>query len=339
MRRIAITRSQREFFHRHGFLVLNRERIISDNKLISGLHGSFERCFRGEFSTGLYPDEWHWRAGISKDHAVREICNGWKSDALVSSVVQSEEVGALGGMLYDSWKSARVGQDDLLWKVPCKQDIITGQEDDQTIKFKTTEASVAHVGYHIDGDYISSQFVPNEGVSITVWIALDDADEENGVVEYVAGSHRLSTKCRAAILAQSSFHGDDANSLSQDGDGESIADAKRRMVDAVVQAGRDHHQNHDNVQNQDQNEPRFGEVVRPTVPAGCCVIHHESVLHGSGANRSKTRHRRSLVVHLIDGCVQFRDKPDYIYGRYKLADSKELRSEFFPVTWSSDSTI
>ena len=30
----------------------------------------------------------------------------------------SAEVGALGGQLYDHWPSSRVGQDDILWKVP-----------------------------------------------------------------------------------------------------------------------------------------------------------------------------------------------------------------------------
>lgn len=77
----------------------------------------------------------------------------------------------------------------------------------------------------------------------------------------------------------------------------------------------------------------FGSVARPVIPAGCCVIHHQNVLHGSSGNRSTTRHRRALVVHLIDGGVEFVDDPTYIYGRYKLAGSRELRDEFFPVTW------
>ena len=38
------------------------------------------RLFHGQFDTGVYPDEWHWRAGISKPNVTREICNSWKSD-------------------------------------------------------------------------------------------------------------------------------------------------------------------------------------------------------------------------------------------------------------------
>ena len=30
------------------------------------------------YTAGVYPDEWHWREGISRHDAPREICNGWK---------------------------------------------------------------------------------------------------------------------------------------------------------------------------------------------------------------------------------------------------------------------
>ena len=33
-------------------------------------------------------------------------------------MVLSEELGAIGGQLFDHWDSVRVAQDDLVWKVP-----------------------------------------------------------------------------------------------------------------------------------------------------------------------------------------------------------------------------
>ena len=46
-----------------------------------------------------------------------------------------------------------------------------------------------HVGFHTDGTYILDQFLPREDNSVTLWIALDDADEETGCMQYVEGSH------------------------------------------------------------------------------------------------------------------------------------------------------
>ena len=42
------------------------------------------KLFRGEFDTGNYPDEWHWREGISMPQAAREMCNSWKSNRTIA---------------------------------------------------------------------------------------------------------------------------------------------------------------------------------------------------------------------------------------------------------------
>ena len=34
----------------------------------------------GSNSLGIYPDEWHWREGISKPEKFREIVNAWPLD-------------------------------------------------------------------------------------------------------------------------------------------------------------------------------------------------------------------------------------------------------------------
>ncbi|CAD7922735.1 unnamed protein product [Amoebophrya sp. A120] len=168
---LHLTEAEKSFFHEHGFVVLDRAPLLPEKAQIEALQTAMAACFRGDFDTGLYPDEWHWREGISRPDATREICNAWKSNDTVRDVVLAEEVGALGGQLYAHWNTARVGQDDLVWKPP--------------------RCGAAAVGYHVDSDYISTQFVEDSkgarSNSITVWIPLDDADEENGVLEFVAG--------------------------------------------------------------------------------------------------------------------------------------------------------
>lgn len=111
----------------------------------------------------------HCREGISKDSVTREICNAWKSDRLVASIVLSETLGQTVCNVM-GWSSVRIAQDDIIWKPPNQ--------------LETT------VGFHQDCTYISNQFEPRQDNSVTVWIALDDATEQNGCLEYVVGSHQ-----------------------------------------------------------------------------------------------------------------------------------------------------
>jgi len=130
------------------------------------------------------------------------------------------------------------------------------------------ERSASSVGYHVDADYISKQFKnPRESNSVTIWIALDDADEENGVLEFVAGSHKVESDISGGELhGGAGFHGG----------GDDLLDRMRENTSAKL------------------------EVIRPTIKAGFCSIHHQNTLHGSAPNKSTTRHRRALVVHLLD---------------------------------------
>lgn len=153
------------------------EDLIPDYERV---RATFEGLFRGDFDTGIYPDEWHWREGISKPDAVREIVNAWKSSRIIADVALREEIGQKAAELM-GWEGARLAQDDIVWKPP----------------------GAGGVGFHRDSAYISDNFRPRDDNSVTVWIALDDADESTGVVEYVPGSHTWP------LVNTSEFHGSD----------------------------------------------------------------------------------------------------------------------------------
>lgn len=51
------------------------ERVL-DDATVQSLRSRLPHLFRGECDTGVYPDEMHWREGISKDDAPREVCGG-----------------------------------------------------------------------------------------------------------------------------------------------------------------------------------------------------------------------------------------------------------------------
>ena len=279
------------------------------------------KLFRGVFETGIYPDEWHWREGISRDDAAREICNSWKSDRTIASIVLNEDLGRFVAEMM-GWDSVRIGQDDLVWKPP-------SAVANATVDTKRRQGRIDTVGFHQDSTYISAQFEPYERNSITVWMALDDTDTENGCLEYAVGSHEWSpilhlTKevekdtCDSVSTDReiSSFHSSDETSYR---DGLLAAAALAGVADPL-----------NNIE---------------AVPAkeGHAILHHQDVFHGSGPNRSPVRHRRALVAHYIRGDVSFVQnvgnetgpfgQSSYIYGRYKRYDCVELDDSFFPIVY------
>ena len=161
MAAFALTGAQREAFAQDGFVVVPR--IIAPEEAVR-LRARFEPMFRGEFETGLQPDEWNWRAGRDADDLTRQICNGWKSDRTIAATGLSAAIGAACAAL-SGWPGARLAQDNLLWKPPGGKAL----------------------GFHQDASYLD-YVVPPEMTSC--WIALDDTARDAGTVHYARGSHR-----------------------------------------------------------------------------------------------------------------------------------------------------
>jgi phytanoyl-CoA hydroxylase len=158
---IKLTTKEIDKFNHDGFLVIPR---LINADLVGRLIERIEPLFSGEFETGIYPDEWYWRPGLSLPDVTREMCNVWKSDLTIASVVLSAEIGRLSATLA-GWTGARIGQDSLWWKPS------GGKE----------------VALHQDATYIKYIDPPE---IITCWIALDDTSADAGTIEYVRGSHK-----------------------------------------------------------------------------------------------------------------------------------------------------
>ena len=148
-------------FRRDGFLVV--ERLI-EPEAAARLASRFEPLFRGQFETGLYPDEWNWREDRDAADLTRQICNAWKSDRAVARAVLHPRIGLWCARLR-GWPGARINQDNVLWKPP----------------------GARPLAFHQDDSY-QQWVVPPE--MCTCWIALDATRAAGGTVEYVVGSHR-----------------------------------------------------------------------------------------------------------------------------------------------------
>ena len=157
---VDLTLEQIDAFHKDGFVIVED---VLDPATIEQARSRFEPIFAGEFETGLQPDEWNWRAGSSSPNVTRQICNGWKADMTVGSIVLRQDIGRACANLR-GWPGARLNQDNVIWKPPA------------------TKA----LGFHQDDSY-QDWIVPNE--MMTFWITLDDTKADQGTIEYVSGSH------------------------------------------------------------------------------------------------------------------------------------------------------
>jgi len=60
-------------FHANSKSAWNPIPILSQATCQTLIQKTIPDLFRGNFDTHIYPDEWHWREGISRDDAAREM--------------------------------------------------------------------------------------------------------------------------------------------------------------------------------------------------------------------------------------------------------------------------
>jgi non-haem Fe2+, alpha-ketoglutarate-dependent halogenase len=101
------------------------------------------------------------------------------------------------------------------------------------------------VAWHQDASY----WPLSPSKAVTVWLAIDDADEENACMKFISGSHHFGH------MTYRPSSSDDHNVLNQ-------------TID---------------------NPEQFGTVVWNPLPAGSASIHADLLLHGSEVNRSDRR--------------------------------------------------
>ena len=154
MKDFTVTDAQVADFKRDGFITVDR--IISDEE-VALLRDRYDELFKGNYETGLVPDEVNWQAGRDAPERTRQICNGWKSDRYVASVILQESIGRACAKI-GNWPGTRISQDNILWKPPGGKPL----------------------GFHQDSSYEQWTTIPDW---VSCWIALDDATEENGCLQ------------------------------------------------------------------------------------------------------------------------------------------------------------
>jgi ectoine hydroxylase-related dioxygenase (phytanoyl-CoA dioxygenase family) len=169
----ALTDDQIAQFDADGFLIVDN---LIDAETVETLRARYERLFRGDFETGVRPDEVNWQEGAGDPSLTRQICNGWKGDRALARVVLRADLGRACAVL-GRWPGARIMQDNVIWKPP----------------------GTRPLAHHQDNAYLD-WFAP--GRIMTCWIALDDTRADAGTIEFVRGSHRWK-----AAPPTADFHG------------------------------------------------------------------------------------------------------------------------------------
>lgn len=73
----SVTQGQIDRFNEDGVLIVDG--LIGD-ETVDKLRACYERLFRGDYETGVTPDEVNWREGTGELSLTRRICNGWKAE-------------------------------------------------------------------------------------------------------------------------------------------------------------------------------------------------------------------------------------------------------------------
>jgi ectoine hydroxylase-related dioxygenase (phytanoyl-CoA dioxygenase family) len=126
---------------------------------------------------------------------------------------------------------------------------------------------------------------------LTCWIGLDDSNQKNGCLQYIAGSHHWS------LLPITGLAGD--------------MNAIREVLS-------------------DQQWEQFTQPVAIELKAGECAFHHPLLVHGSFANLSDQPRRAAVLNVVRDGVCSQSDQP-LLAGVPPIAQGEKLAGDFFPL--------
>lgn len=168
---IQLTKAQINQFQAQGFLILEKFLALD---LVKQIDDRLDPLFATQLETGVYPDEWHGRPGLSQPNATRQMSGLWRCDRTVASVSLSAEIARLNATLA-GWSGGRLATDSCWIKPPGAPEVL----------FHRNNTSVACF---------------NPPIVVTCWIALAHATSAAGTLEVVPGSHQWQCVDRFRFL-------------------------------------------------------------------------------------------------------------------------------------------
>lgn len=265
------TEEQVDAFHDQGFLLGPR---IYDDRQCRDLLDRMHSVMEGR--AGTAPEAVRNLLGEKSDRVVIQIVNIWEADPLFREHLYEPQICALASQLMDH-PVVRVWHDQVQYKP-------------------------AHVGgptnWHQDHPYWP---IIQPADLVSAWVALDDADVENGCMWMVPGSHKWGPHKGGTI-------GTDPETFAPQPDLELLP-------------------------------PGISTAPVPCpVPRGHVMFHHCLTWHGSPNNNSE-RGRPAIAVHYMPGYTRYEPKSAHlVQHRVKVKPGETLQGEFFPTVWDGGPT-
>ncbi|MEO0987877.1 MAG: phytanoyl-CoA dioxygenase family protein [Cyanobacteria bacterium J06639_14] len=169
--RSPFTPDQIAQFQSQGYFIL--ENLLTAAQ-VSEIIERFDPLFDTQFETGIYPDEWYGRPGLSQLNATRQMTGMWRCDRTLAGYSLSGEIAHRNAALM-GWDGGRYGL-DICWIKP---------------------PNAPEVTFHRNNTYVTAIDPPN---LITCWIALSHCTAATGTLEIVPGSHHWNCSDQVRFL-------------------------------------------------------------------------------------------------------------------------------------------
>ena len=158
---MKITAEEKTLFHKQGYLIVDD--LLSEAQVATVIERC-DRLFQTQFETGIYPDEWYGRPGLSQPNATRQMTGLWRCDRTLAGITLSSAIAQLNASLM-GWTGARYGLDTFWAKPP----------------------NAPELYFHCNNTYVGAIDPPT---APTCWIALSHATADAGTLEIVPYSHQ-----------------------------------------------------------------------------------------------------------------------------------------------------
>jgi len=262
--RYRLSDGQVDFYHRQGYLP--GVRLLTDEQ-VGQLREELNRLFHSDHPGHALWYEFHSNESADPNSVLFHALGAWRIEPGFHDILWNPAFTVAASQLLDG--PVRFWHDQLFCKPARHGGVVAWHQD---YSYWTRTQPMAH---------------------LTCWIGLDDADEANGCVQYIPGSHEWTLLPITGLA----------------GDMEAIRDVLN-----------------------DQQWAAFQKPVPAVLKAGEAVFHHPLMIHGSFANRTE-RPRRAVVINVIrDGVCSASDDP-LLAGVPPIPAGQKLEGPFFPLLY------
>src|SRR3954467_1655780 len=261
----ALTEEQVRFFHENGYLA--GVKMLEDNQ-IEVLKKELSELVNADNAGNDLFYEYNSNESADPNMVLFHALGAWRitpgyHDILWNPRFVMAARQLLGGLV-------RFWHDQLFYKPAKKGGVVAWHQD---YSYWTRTKPIAH---------------------LTCWCALDAATEENGCLQYIAGSHRWGLLPKPVIAGD--LHG---------------------IRDFLS----------------DEQKLQFDHPTLAPVEAGEAIFHHPLTLHGSGENKSHQPRRAFVINVFADGVVSDSDDP-LLEGVPAVAKGAKMEGQFFPLLYT-----